>query len=104
LRIVWKLKRLKEHTKAWSKDKKASEETNLLKLESEITKLLLKSTSAALSLEDSATLKALERSRDSFCGKKKNVGGFAAVRPGSNGETLIQIIFTEWPVTIETKN
>jgi hypothetical protein len=58
------LKALKEHTKAWSKDKKAMEETNLLKLESEITKILLKSTSATLSLEDSATLKALERSRD----------------------------------------
>jgi hypothetical protein len=66
LRIVWKLKVLKAHSKSWSKIKKATEASLLNNLESEITQLILTSTTAALSLEDSVTLKALERSRDSI--------------------------------------
>ena len=64
LRIVWKLKVLKAHSKSWSKLKKETEVTHLINLESEINNLILLSTTTALSLEDSDSLKALERSRD----------------------------------------
>jgi hypothetical protein len=65
-RLVWKLTILKAHTKIWSKQKKAAEEIALNKLELEITHLIKKSTSAALSLEDEASLKAMEENRNSI--------------------------------------
>ena len=63
LRIVWKLKVLKAHSKSWSKRKKELEGALLNNLESEINNLILLSTSANLSLEDSDSLKVLERNR-----------------------------------------
>jgi hypothetical protein len=65
-RLVWKLTILKAHTKSWSKQKKVAEEITLNKLELEITRLIQKSTSTALSLEDEVSLKAVEENRNNI--------------------------------------
>lgn len=63
LRIVWKLKVLKAHSRSWSKRLRESEAALLINLESEINNLILLSSTTNLSIEDVDTLKRLERDR-----------------------------------------
>jgi exonuclease III len=63
LRLIWKLKALKFHSKSWNKRKKVSETALLHSMNSEINNLIIRSASAQLSSEDSVTLKNLEQSR-----------------------------------------
>jgi hypothetical protein len=71
-RMVWKLKVIKAHTKAWYKAKKEKENHNLIKLEFEISQLIKKSSRGALSAEDSEHLTALEFSRNIILREEEN--------------------------------
>jgi hypothetical protein len=71
-RLVWKLKVIKAHTKAWYKTKKEKDNRNLNNLEIEITELIKKSIRGALSAEDSEHLTALEFSRNSLLREEEN--------------------------------
>jgi hypothetical protein len=71
-RMVWKLKVLKIHTKAWLKEKKEKDHHNLIELESAISKLIMKSSRGALPLEDSELLKDLELTRNSILCEEEN--------------------------------
>jgi hypothetical protein len=63
LRLVWKLKTLKVHTRSWSNRKKVLEAAHLNRIDSEINNLIYRSANALLSSKDADTLKELEQNR-----------------------------------------
>jgi endonuclease/exonuclease/phosphatase family metal-dependent hydrolase len=70
LRLTWKLKVLKSKSKSWYHRKKAEDQARLLSLETEITKLILCSTTTAWTVEESDRLKRLESNRDSIAARR----------------------------------
>jgi hypothetical protein len=72
LHLVWKLKVLKSQSRTWYHDLKVVQKSRLIKLESEISHLILKSTTATLTVEESATLKLLETNRASILRTEEN--------------------------------
>jgi hypothetical protein len=71
-RLVWKLSTLKSKSKAWFHELKKQQFSNLHRLESEISQILHSSALAALTLEESASLKRLESERASLLIAEEN--------------------------------